>query len=104
MGVHKMNFSTFDCVGSFISWKDYDYPALSKDYMLQRENRRQGRRLYLFILKLWMIIAIYSAPWDDYIYSYLIGTDVTERDLNGYCRIPGKIFQFFYIFLLLTNF
>ena len=45
-GVHKMDFSTFECTGSYISWKDYDYPALSKDYMLQRENRRQGRKPY----------------------------------------------------------
>ena len=30
-GVHKMEFSSFDCAGSFISWKDYDYPAYLKD-------------------------------------------------------------------------
>ena len=45
-GVHKMDFSTFDCTGTFISWQDYDYPALSKRYMLQRENKRQGRKPY----------------------------------------------------------
>ena len=43
-GVHKMEFSSFDCAGSFISWKDYDYPALSKGYMLHRENKKQGRK------------------------------------------------------------
>ena len=39
-GVHKMEFSSFDCAGSFIPWKDYDYPALSKGYMLYCENKR----------------------------------------------------------------
>ena len=42
-GVHKMEFSFFDCAGSFISWKDYDYLALSKGCMLHRENKKQGR-------------------------------------------------------------
>ena len=43
-GVHKMEFSSFDCAGSFISWKDNDYPALSKEYMLHRKNKKQGRK------------------------------------------------------------
>ena len=43
-GVHKMEFSSFDCAGSFIPWKDYDYPALSKGYVLYCENKKQGRK------------------------------------------------------------
>ena len=43
-GVHKMEFSSFDCAGSFIPWKDYDYPALSKGYMLYSENQKQRRK------------------------------------------------------------
>ena len=43
-GVHKMEFSSFDCAGFFIPWKDYDYPALSKGYMLYCENKKQRRK------------------------------------------------------------
>ena len=43
-GVHKMEFSSFDCAGSFIPRMDYDYPALSKGYILYCENKKQGRK------------------------------------------------------------
>ena len=26
-GVHTMDFSSFECAGSFVQWKDYDYPG-----------------------------------------------------------------------------
>ena len=42
-GVHTMDFSSFECAGSFIQWKDYDYPWKSSDFMLAREARRHGR-------------------------------------------------------------
>ena len=44
-GVHTMDFSSFECAGSFVPWKDYDYPWATNDFMLARELRRQGRRL-----------------------------------------------------------
>ena len=44
-GVHTMDFSSFECAGSFVPWKDYDYPWATNDFMLAREIRRQGRRL-----------------------------------------------------------
>ena len=43
-GVHTMDFSSFECAGSFVQWKDYDYPWKSSDFMLAREARRHGRR------------------------------------------------------------
>ena len=42
-GVHTMDFSSFECAGSFIQWKDYDYPWKSSDFMLAREARRHGQ-------------------------------------------------------------
>ena len=42
-GVHTMDFSSFECAGSFVQWKDYDYPWKSSDFMLAREARRHGR-------------------------------------------------------------
>ena len=42
-GVHTMDFSSFECAGSFVQWKDYDYPWKTSDFMLAREARRQGR-------------------------------------------------------------
>ena len=44
-GVHTMDFSSFECAGSFVPWKDYDYPWATNDFMLAREIRRQGRCL-----------------------------------------------------------
>ena len=44
-GVHTMDFSSFECAGSFVPWKDYDYPWATSDFMLARETRRHGRRL-----------------------------------------------------------
>ena len=38
-GVHTMDFSSFECAGSFIQWKDYDYPWKTSDFMLAREAR-----------------------------------------------------------------
>ena len=43
-GVHTVDFSSFECAGSFVQWKDYDYPWKSSDFMLAREARRHGRR------------------------------------------------------------
>ena len=43
-GVHTMDFSSFECAGSFVQWKDYDYPWKSSDFMLAREARRHGQR------------------------------------------------------------
>ena len=43
-GVHTMDFSSFECAGSFIQWKDYDYPWKTSDFMLAREARRHGHR------------------------------------------------------------
>ena len=43
-GVHTMDFSSFECAGSFVQWKDYDYPWKLSDFMLAREARRHGRR------------------------------------------------------------
>ena len=42
-GVHIMDFSSFECAGSFVWWKDYDYPWKSSDFMLAREARHHGR-------------------------------------------------------------
>ena len=42
-GVHTVDFSSFECAGSFVQWKDYDYPWKSSDFMLAREARRHGR-------------------------------------------------------------
>ena len=42
-GVHTMDFSSFECAGSFIQWKDYDYPWKTSDFMLAREARRHRR-------------------------------------------------------------
>ena len=42
-GVHTMDFSSFECAGSFVQWKDYDYPWKSSDFMLAREARHHGR-------------------------------------------------------------
>ena len=42
-GVHTVDFSSFECAGSFIQWKDYDYPWKSSDFMLAREARHHGR-------------------------------------------------------------
>ena len=42
-GVHTMDFSSFECAGSFVQWKDYDYPWKTSDFMLAREARRHGR-------------------------------------------------------------
>ena len=41
-GVHTVDFSSFECAGSFVQWKDYDYPWKSSDFMLAREARRHG--------------------------------------------------------------
>ena len=41
-GVHTMDFSSFECAGSFVQWKDYDYPWKSSDFMLAREARHHG--------------------------------------------------------------
>ena len=41
-GVHTMDFSSFECAGSFIQWKDYDYPWKTSDFMLAREARHHG--------------------------------------------------------------
>ena len=38
-----MDFSSFECAGSFIQWKDYDYPWKTSDFMLAREARHHGR-------------------------------------------------------------
>ena len=38
-GVHTMDFSSFECAGSFVQWKDYDYPWKTSDFMLAREAR-----------------------------------------------------------------
>ena len=43
-GVHTMDFSSFECAGSFIQWKDYDYPWKTSDFMLAREARHHGCR------------------------------------------------------------
>ena len=43
-GVHTIDFSSFECAGSFVQWKDYDYPWKTSDLMLAREARRHGRR------------------------------------------------------------
>ena len=43
-GVHPMDFSSFECAGSFVQWKDYDYPWKTSDFMLAREARHHGRR------------------------------------------------------------
>ena len=43
-GVHTMDFSSFECAGSFVQWKDYDYPWKTSDFMLAREARHHGRR------------------------------------------------------------
>ena len=43
-GVHTMDFSSFECAGSFVQWKDYDYPWKTSDFMLAREARRHGQR------------------------------------------------------------
>ena len=43
-GVHTVDFSSFECAGSFVQWKDYDYPWKSSDFMLAREARHHGRR------------------------------------------------------------
>ena len=37
-----MDFSSFECAGSFVQWKDYDYPWKTSDFMLAREARRHG--------------------------------------------------------------
>ena len=42
-GVHTMDFSSFECAGSFVQWKDYDYPWKTSDFMLAREARHHGR-------------------------------------------------------------
>ena len=42
-GVHTMDFSSFECAGSFVQWKDYHYPWKTSDFMLAREARRHGR-------------------------------------------------------------
>ena len=42
-GVHTVDFSSFECAGSFVQWKDYDYPWKSSDFMLAREARHHGR-------------------------------------------------------------
>ena len=39
-----MDFSSFECAGSFIQWKDYDYPWKTSDFMLAREARHHRRR------------------------------------------------------------
>ena len=41
-GVHTMDFSSFECAGSFVQWKDYDYPWKTSDFMLAREARCHG--------------------------------------------------------------
>ena len=41
-GVHTMDFSSFECVGSFVQWKDYDYPWKTSNFMLAREARHHG--------------------------------------------------------------
>ena len=41
-GVHTMDFSSFECAGSFVQWKDYDYPWKTSDFMLAREARHHG--------------------------------------------------------------
>ena len=38
-GVYTMDFSSFECAGSFVQWKDYDYPWKTSDFMLAREAR-----------------------------------------------------------------
>ena len=43
-GVHTMDFSSFECAGSFVQWKDYDYPWKTSDFMLAREARCHGHR------------------------------------------------------------
>ena len=43
-GVHTMDFSSFECAGSFVQWKDYDYPWKTSDFMLAREARHHRRR------------------------------------------------------------
>ena len=43
-GVHTMDFSSFECAGSFVQWKDYDYPWKLSDFMLAREARHHGQR------------------------------------------------------------
>ena len=42
-GVDTMDFSSFECAGSFVQWKDYDYPWKTSDFMLAREARCHGR-------------------------------------------------------------
>ena len=42
-GVHTMDFSSFECAGSFVQWKDYYYPWKTSDFMLAREARHHGR-------------------------------------------------------------
>ena len=42
-GVHTMDFSSFECTGSFIQWKDYDYPWKTSNFMLAREARNHRR-------------------------------------------------------------
>ena len=42
-GVHTMDFSSFECAGSFVQWKDYDYPWKTSDFMLAREARRHSQ-------------------------------------------------------------
>ena len=38
-----MDFSSFECAGSFVQWKDYDYSWKTSDFMLAREARHHGR-------------------------------------------------------------
>ena len=41
-GVHTMDFSSFECAGSFVQWKDYDNPWKTSEFMLAREARCHG--------------------------------------------------------------
>ena len=42
-GVHTMDFSSFECAGSFVQWNDYDYHWKTSNFMLAREARHHGR-------------------------------------------------------------
>ena len=41
--VHTMDFSSFECAGSFIQWKNYDNLWKTSDFMLAREARHHRR-------------------------------------------------------------
>ena len=44
-GVHTLEFTDFECVGSFVPWKDYDYNVTSSEFLLFREYYQQGKDL-----------------------------------------------------------